>query len=57
MNEQQIQNEIGYETELLERLRELYLRHIPIPNLAGEPLTIEQFYRYYRYIKAEGYGK
>ncbi len=57
MNQQQTQEEVAYETALLERLRELYLTRMPLPTSEGTPLTINDFYRFYRFIKAEGYGR
>ncbi len=57
MNQQQTQQEVAYETALLERLRELYLTRTPPPSSERAPLTINDFYRFYRYIKAEGYGQ
>jgi hypothetical protein len=57
MNQQyQVQRDGAYETAVLERLRELYLTHTPLPMRAGGALTLSDFYRCYRYIKAEGYG-
>ncbi len=56
MNQQQLQSDVVYETKILERLRELYLNHTPLPTDKQAQLTIQHFYRLYRYIKAEGYG-
>jgi hypothetical protein len=55
MNQQQTQPEVAYETMILERLREFYLTRTLLPTNEGTPLTISDFYRFYRYIKAEGY--
>lgn len=59
MNEQQTHGDIAYEHQLLERLRELFLAHIVLPSPAACPqvLTVNDFYRWYRYILAEGYGR
>jgi hypothetical protein len=58
MNQQhQTQCDEAYETVLLERLRELYLTRTPLPTSEEARLTIGDFYRLYRYIKAEGYGQ
>ncbi len=57
MNQQQLQSDVAYETKILERLRELYLNHASLPNDEQAELTIHDFYRLYRYIKAEGYGR
>jgi hypothetical protein len=48
---------VPYETLLLDRLRELYVSHAPMPSRAGAPLTVGRFYRLYRAIQAEGYGR
>ncbi len=58
MNQQyQVQRDGAYETAVLERLRELYLTHTPLPMREGVALTLSDFYRFYRYIKVEGYGQ
>ncbi len=53
----QMQCDMAYETVILERLRELYLTRTPLPIDEEARLTIGDFYRLYRYIKAEGYGQ
>ncbi len=55
--QQQTQGDVAYETAVLERLRELYLARTPLPNSTETPLTLGDFYRFYRFIKAEGYGQ
>ncbi len=58
MNQQpQTQDDVTYERVILERLRELYLTRTPLPNESGTSLTIGDFYRLYRFIRAEGYGQ
>jgi hypothetical protein len=58
MNQQpQTKGDVAYEQALLERLRELYLQRVPFPPESETVLTINDFYRFYRYIKAEGYGQ
>ena len=57
MNQQhQSQCDEEYEIKILERLRQLYLLRTPVPTDEGALLTIHDFYRLYRYVKAEGYG-
>lgn len=54
----QLQRGTAYEHTIVERLREQYLSHAPLPGArdVSKSLTIEQFYRLYRYVCAEGYG-
>ena len=53
----QVRSDEAYEAACLEQLRERYLARTPLPNTQGTALTLEQLYRFYRYIRAEGYGR
>ena len=58
MNQQShTHSDATYEDRLLERLRELYLTRTPLPDRGQTPLTLSDFYRFYRYIATEGYGE
>ena len=59
MNEQQTQGDVAYERQLLERLREFFLAHVTLPVPGEQPcvMSLNDFYRWYRYILAEGYGR
>ncbi len=57
MNQQQLtQRDTVYSEAIVERLREHYLAHTPLPDDEGKPLTIPLFYHLVRYVMAEGYG-
>jgi hypothetical protein len=57
MNQQQLtQRDTAYSEAIVERLREHYLAHTPLPGDEGKLLTIPLFYRLARYVMAEGYG-
>ena len=54
---QPMQCDVEHERKILDRLREVFLKHTPLPAGEKEHLTIDDFYRLYRHIKAEGYGQ
>jgi hypothetical protein len=56
MAQQHASRDEAYVNAMIEQLRERYLGHRPLPGSEATPLTLAQFYRFYHYILAEGYG-
>jgi hypothetical protein len=57
MKRQQLEQDAAYVDALIERLCEHYLTRTPLPGSEPEPLNAAAFYRFYRYVIAEGYGQ
>jgi hypothetical protein len=56
MEQQQLHQDVVYVDAIIERLRASYLTRTPLPTPEEETLTVTRFYRFYRYVLAEGYG-
>ena len=56
MEQQHAHGDTVYRTALIERLRDLHLAGTALPDVGETPFTLTVFYRFRRYIIAEGYG-
>ena len=57
MEQQHLQLASTYADALIERLLDLYLKRVPLPDAEQQPLSVERFFRIYRCMLAEGYGE